>query len=253
MSSFLGAEPSQAACPDEVSGEHGMGDSPAITPAISLYLQAIYLLSEEGQPVTTQQIAWELAVASPSVSNMFKRLAALGLLDHTPYRGVTLTDAGSRIALRIMRRHRLLELHLVEALGYRWDEVQAEASRLAHSISDELAGRIEAALGYPSLDPHGDPIPSQSGAVVDVPGLRLLDLAPGILADVRRVSDREPERLRYLGDIGLSPGAAVEVLGVLPFDGPVRIWVAGREQVVSRQLATAVLVEPRCKAAARRR
>jgi DtxR family Mn-dependent transcriptional regulator len=223
----------------------GEAGQPRITPAISAYLRAVYLLGEEGGAVTTQRVAAELGVAGPSVTNMAKRLNGLGLLRHTPYQGVELTEAGERVAVQVTRRHRLLELYLVEALGYRWDEVHAEADRLAHDVSDELAARIEAALGHPTRDPHGDPIPSRNGTIAAVPGLRLLDLEPGTAADVRRVSDRDPERLRYLGEIGLSPGTAVEVLEVLPFDGPMRIRVEGNERIVSRRLAAIVSVSPR--------
>ncbi|MCA9877256.1 MAG: metal-dependent transcriptional regulator [Thermomicrobiales bacterium] len=230
---------------DDGSDEEGSGGAAKISSAASAYLQTIYLLSEDGRPATTQHVAWELGVASSSVTNMFKRLSGLGLLVHTPYRGATLTESGVQVALQLTRRCRLLELYLVRALGYHWDEVQVEANRLARAISDELTERIEVALGYPTLDPHGDPIPSQSGMVVSTPGLHLLDLVPGLTAQVCRVSERDAGRLRYLGELGLAPGNVVEVLELLPFDGPLRIKVAGREQVISRQLATDVLVETR--------
>ncbi len=210
-----------------------------------MYLRAVYLLQEAGAPVATQQIARELGVSSPSVTNMIKRLHELGLLRHTRYHGVVLTEAGERVALRATRCHRLLELYLVEALGYRWDEVHIEAERLAHDVSEELAARLEAALGHPTLDPHGHPIPSREGAVAPVTDRRLLDLEPGTAAAVCRVSDRSPSQLRYLAELGLSPGVTVAVVELLPFDGPVRVRVGAAECVISRHLAAAVSVDGR--------
>ncbi|MBA2278385.1 MAG: metal-dependent transcriptional regulator [Chloroflexia bacterium] len=220
-------------------------DGPRVTPAITAYLRAVYVLREEGSPVATQRIARELGVSGPSVTNMVKRLHALGLLRHARYHGVALTEAGERVALLATRRHRLLELYLVEALGYRWDEVHAEAERLAHDASEELAARIEAALGHPTFDPHGDPIPSREGIVAPVADRRLLDLEPGATATVCRVSDRNPAQLRYLGKLGFAPGVTVAVLDLLPFDGPVHVRVGSTQRVISRFLAAAVSVEGR--------
>ncbi len=220
-------------------------DGPRVTLAIAAYLKAVYVLQEEGGSVATQRIARELGVSGPSVSNMAKRLHALGLLRHARYQGVALTEAGERVALRATRHHRLLELYLVEALGYRWDEVHAEAERLAHNLSEELAARIEAALGHPTLDPHGNPMPSREGTVVPVARRRLLDVEPGAAATVWRVSDRDAAQLRYLGELGFSPGDTVAVLELLPFDGPVRVRVGSTERMLSRRLAAAVSIEGR--------
>jgi DtxR family transcriptional regulator, Mn-dependent transcriptional regulator len=220
-------------------------DEARITPAIEDYLKAIYQLDQEepkAGSVTGQRIAERLGVASPSVTNMIKRLSELGLVQHERYRGVELSDTGERIALEVVRHHRLLERYLVEALGYGWDEVHDEAERLEHHISEALEARMAAALGDPTVDPHGDPIPHLDGSVADADTRPLVDLAPGDVAVVRRVSDRDPERLRYLEQLGLRPGANLRLLEVLPFEGPLRLEIAGAEQVIGRSLAATVQV-----------
>ncbi len=215
-----------------------------ITPAVEDYLKAAYLLrtEEPGAPVTVQRLAGRLGVAAPSVTNMAKRLAELGLLRHEPYRDVALTPAGERIALEVVRHHRLLEQYLVEALGYGWDEVHEEADQLEHHISEAMEARMAAALGHPTADPHGDPIPRPDGTVPDVAELRLADLPPGETAIVRRVADQAPERLRYLQRLGIRPGVAVTLLEALPFDGPIRVRVGGGEVAIGRPLGTAIQV-----------
>ena len=211
-----------------------------VTPAMEDYLKAVYRLRDGSGQATTQRLADELGVSGPSVTNMVKRLHELGLLRHAPYQGMALTEAGERVALEVVRHHRLLERYLVEALGYGWDAVHAEAERLEHHVSEELEARIDSALGHPTVDPHGDPIPSQSGDLSTVADRSLLDLPPGERAAVSRVPDRDPALLRHLGDLGLVPGAEVAVLEVLPFDGPVRIRVGSAEHLVGRSLAAAV-------------
>jgi DtxR family transcriptional regulator, Mn-dependent transcriptional regulator len=220
-------------------------DEARITPAIEDYLKAIYQLDQEepqAGSVTGQRIAERLGVASPSVTNMIKRLSELGLVQHERYRGVELSDAGERIALEMVRHHRLLERYLVEALGYRWDEVHDEAERLEHHISEALEARMAAALGDPTVDPHGDPIPHLDGSVADDDTRPLVDLAPGDVAVVHRVSDQDPERLRYLEQLGLRPGASVKLVEMLPFDGPLRLEIGGAEEVIGRSLAATVQV-----------
>jgi len=214
-----------------------------VTPTMEDYLKAVYQLRDETGTVTTQQLADQLGVSGPSVTNMIKRLAELGLLRHTRYHGGELTAAGERIALEVIRHHRLLERYLVEALGFSWDEVHVEAERLEHHLSEELEARLDAALGHPTVDPHGDPIPSREGAVADVGETRLSDLTPGEVAVVRRVSDRDPEQLRYLAALSLVPGAEVRFVAVMPFEGPIRIVVNGAEHAIGRPLATAVYVD----------
>jgi DtxR family Mn-dependent transcriptional regulator len=207
------------------------------------YLKAIYRLSLEMDTVTTQSIADMLGISGPSVTNMVKRLDDLKLLRHTRYHGVRLTTAGERIALEVLRHHRLLERYLAEALGYSWDQVQDEAERLEHHVSEEFESRIDSLLGYPTTDPHGDPIPSREGIIAPVSTQRLLDLGPGEEAVIERVSDRDPEQLRYLGSLGLYPGETVRVVERLPFEGPIRIMIHGTDHVIGRPLAAAVHVQ----------
>jgi DtxR family Mn-dependent transcriptional regulator len=222
-------------------------DQPQVTHAMEDYLKAVYRLRDRLEPggqVTTQRLAEELGVTGPSVTNMVKRLHDLRLLRHTRYHGVELTAAGEKIALEVLRHHRLLELYLAETLGYAWDEVHAEAERLEHHVSEELEARMDSVLGHPTRDPHGDPIPSREGRIDAVSPLQLVDLAPGERATVTRVSDRDPEQLRYLGGLGLYPGATVVIAERLPFDGPLRIHVGETEHIIGRSLAMAVHVVP---------
>lgn len=222
-------------------------DQPQVTHAMEDYLKAVYRLRETleaGGQVTTQRLADELGVTGPSVTNMVKRLHDLRLLSHTRYHGVELTPAGEKIALEVLRHHRLLELYLAETLGYPWDEVHAEAERLEHHVSEELEARMDTVLGHPTRDPHGDPIPSREGFIETVTGPSLVGLRVGAEATVARVSDRDPEQLRYLGSLGLYPGAVVTLVELFPFDGPLRINVAGADHVIGRSLASAVHVVP---------
>jgi DtxR family transcriptional regulator, Mn-dependent transcriptional regulator len=222
-------------------------DEARITPAIEDYLKAIYQLRHEEPEqgaVSGQRIAERLGVASPSVTNMVKRLRELELVQHEPYRGIELSTEGERIALEVVRHHRLLERYLVEALGYGWDEVHDEAERLEHHISEALEARMAAALGDPTVDPHGDPIPRLDGSMVDIVEVPLITLTPGEAAHVQRVSDRDPERLRYLEELGIRPGVTIRVLEALPFDGPLRLDVSGVERVIGRPLAAVVQVSP---------
>lgn len=215
----------------------------AITPAMQDYLKAVYRLSAAG-PVATQRLADELGVTAPSATNMAKRLHEQGLLNHEPYHGVTLTPVGRRAALDVVRRHRLLETYLAEAVGMSWDEVHDEAERLEHHLSDRLEARLDSLLGFPDTDPHGDPIPRADADLPPDP--TLLQTPAGAEGTVSRVSDRDPEQLRYLGALGIIPGARVTVVEHLPFEGPVRIRVltpddaVGQEHILGRVLAEAV-------------
>ena len=216
-------------------------DAGQVTPAMQDYLKAVYRLRDAG-PVTTQRLADELGVSGPSVTNMVKRLDELGLLRHARYHGVELTPGGERVALEVVRHHRLLEQYLVQTLGFGWDEVHAEAERLEHHLSEALEARLDAALGHPTVDPHGDPIPTREGTVAGVGDRCLLDLKVGEGAVIARVSDRDPEQLRYLGGLGLRPGIPVVILERLPFEGPIRIGVGDAEHIIGRPLAAAVRV-----------
>ena len=215
-----------------------------VTHAMEDYLKAIYRVEDGDRPVTTQLLAGELGVSGASVTNMLKRLDELKLVEYSRYKGVTLTDPGRKIALEVIRHHRLLELYLSETLGMPWHEVHAEAERLEHHLSDELEARMDSALGYPTHDPHGDPIPSPDLTIDRVRGTTLANLAVGQRGVVSQVSDRNPEQLEYLGTLGLYPGAAIEVRERMPFDGPIRIAIAGEEAVIGPPLARQVMVEP---------
>src|SRR3954471_19792453 len=185
----------------------------ALTEAIEHYLREIYKLAQErDDAVSITALARAQGVSPASASAMVKKLAALGLADHARYQGVELTPAGERIALEVIRHHRLLELYLAETLGYRWDQVHAEAERLEHHLSDELEARIDSTLGHPTRDPHGDPIPSPEGIVEPLAGCPIGSLPNGVPARITRVLERDSDRLRYLGDLGLYPGELITVV-----------------------------------------
>ena len=213
--------------------------------AVEDYVKAIYALSSrlEG-PVPTSALAERLDVAPSSVTAMLKRLDEAGLVRHERYRGVELTTDGERVALEVIRHHRLLEAFLAEELGMPWDRVHDEAEVLEHYISEEFERRIAAALGDPDLDPHGDPIPSpELDLAADSTG-PLVELEPGQRAIFARVSDSEPAMLRYLAGLGIRPGVAITVVGADPFGGPIRVDVAGAEHALGPQLAAKMRVEP---------
>ena len=219
--------------------------APALTQSVEDYLKVIYRLSQDGQPATTTAIAQALALAPPSVSGMVRRLAEQGLLAHEKYRGVALTEAGRRAALRTIRRHRVLESYLVARLGYTWDTVHDEAERLEHAVSDELVARMAEALGHPTTDPHGDPIPDAEGHLTEEALVRLDAVPAGTLVEIRRVDICAAERLRYLGGLGVMPGAQVMVLGREPFQGPVRLAVGDERPSLGGDLAALVFCAPR--------
>ncbi len=216
---------------------------PHVSHAMEDYLKAAYRLKMDGKPATTQLLADELGVSGPSVTNMVKRLDEMRLMRHTRYQGVELTPVGERIALEVVRHHRLLELYLAETLGYPWDQVHDEAEKLEHHVSDELEARMDSFLGYPTRDPHGDPIPTRDGLIPEDTDLLLAELADDTLATVVRVSDRDPVQLRYLAELGLIPGAKVTIVERLPFDELTRIEVGANSHVIGRQLSRSVWVE----------
>jgi DtxR family Mn-dependent transcriptional regulator len=210
------------------------------------YLKAIYDL-ERGEPATTNDIALRLDISPASVSGMMRRLADQGLITHEPYRGVRLTVDGRRAALRTLRRHRILECYLTEVLGYPWDRVHDEAEQLEHAASEELIERMASALGDPLHDPHGAPIPSREGIVEEAVLCSLADAGAGERFRVRQVMDDDAERLRYLAELGIRPGAMVRVLDRAPFDGPITLWVdqagGGVTRAIGPGLAAQVFVE----------
>jgi DtxR family Mn-dependent transcriptional regulator len=215
-----------------------------LTPAVEDYLKAIYTLQQRGERVSTSALCAQLGGLRPgSVSGMLRQLEQRGLIIHQLYREVRLTPAGERAALELVRNHRLLETFLVEALGYSWDEVHAEAEALEHHISPRLAARIAARLGEPTADPHGDPIPRCDGSLPEVSEQRLSDLAPGESAEVTRVLAQGDDQLRYLAALGLVPGVTVQVTARAPFDGPFQLAVGSATQVVDSQLARQIFVD----------
>jgi DtxR family Mn-dependent transcriptional regulator len=205
--------------------------------AIQDYLKEIYKIQASGEKPTTTAIAKRMGVAPSSATSMLKKLAALGLAEHAPYRGIELSDAGTKIALEVIRHHRLLEQYLAETLGLSIDAVHAEADRLEHVLSEELEARIDEKLGYPTHDPHGDPIPD-AGLNVDRSELRSLEaLEPGEEATVKRVPDGDADLLRYLAKLALVPGGRVTMRRSEPFGGPLTVLVSGQEHAISRELA----------------
>ena len=212
--------------------------------AIEDYIKTIYTLAQEETPVSTSRVAIARSVKPASATSMIQRLAKLNLVNYEKHYGVTLTEAGEKLALEVIRHHRLLELYLMEALGFRWDEVHEQADILEHVISEKLEERIAAALNYPEFDPHGDPIPARDGTMAVMNTTALADIAAGARARVARVpDDSNSELLRYLATLGLVPGAEVNVTAVAPFLGPLTIEVAGRSHAIGRNLADLILVE----------
>jgi len=220
-----------------------------LTVSVEDYLKAVYSLSRDGTPASTSSLARVLDVQPASVTGMVKRLAESGYLEHLPYKGVRLTESGLSEALRIVRRHRILETYLQLKLGFAWDDVHDEAERLEHAASDALIERMAAALGEPSHDPHGAPIPTVTGEIEAPVIATLADAEVGSTVEVRAVQDDDSAHLRELDRLGLVPGAQVTVEARAPFEGSMELTVTGedaepaREQVDS-ELARAVYVAP---------
>ena len=210
--------------------------------AIEDFLKAIYLLEQEHERVQTSMLAEALNITAPSTTEMAKKLAKANLVVHEPYRGISLTPAGKRVALEIVRHHRLIELFLVEALGYTWDEVHDEAERLEHAVSERLAERIAEYLSDPDYDPHGDPIPSAEGTVDERQLTSLAEWEIDLPGMVARLVDQSPEVLRYLAEKGLVVGASVAVTARDPFEGPLTLVVDGSEQIIGLSVARHVLI-----------
>ena len=214
------------------------------TPVVEDYLKAVWMLQQVESPVSTSRIAERLGLTAAAVTAMIKRLAEHDLLRHEPYYGVRLTAAGELAALRIIRRHRVLELFLVEKLGYEWDRVHDEAERLEHAASDELIERLARLMGEPERDPHGSAIPTASGEVDRSAYPALGDLDPGDSRRILEVQVQEPEQLRYLGSLNLKPGSEVEVVEKSPFEGPISLSINGARAVISYSLAQRIRVRP---------
>lgn len=217
-----------------------------LAPRISDCLKLIYAMQEEGQKVSTSAVSERLGVSDATASVLFKDFAAAGWVEHIPYRGVRLTPLGEQKAIEVIRHHRLLETYLARELGYTWDKVHAEADRLEHVISEEFEDRLDELLGYPTIDPHGDPIPSKEGLMVARNGLKLSLLKEGQVRRILRVSDQDPEKLCYLGKLGLYPNTQIEVLERAPFGGPLRVRIGEAprqsETMLGIELAEHILV-----------
>jgi DtxR family Mn-dependent transcriptional regulator len=212
------------------------------TPSWDDYLKQIYELALDQTPVKTCQIAGVIKVSPAAVTEMLKRLESEKLVAHRPYRGVTLTAAGRRRALTVLRRHRLWEVFLHQHLGLSWSEVHAHACRLEHATDDMLAEALDRFLGRPPLDPHGGPIPGPDGSVEEIARVRLTSLQPGDSAVIARCTDQNPELLAYLSSIGLVPDTTVKVLEKTPYSGTLTVEVSGRERVVGVEAARSLIV-----------
>jgi DtxR family Mn-dependent transcriptional regulator len=206
------------------------------------YLKTIYKLQQDESPVRTTALAKALGVEPASVTGVIKRLAELDYVQHELYRGVTLTPSGEKVALDVIRNHRLIELYLIEALGYSWDEVHDEAERLEHAVTPRFIERISAVLGYPELDPHGAPIPTQDGRIAPGTGLRLSEMTSGQRGSIARVSDDDPGLLRYLASLGIKPGVEIAVLQVAPYGGPIQIGMGETDHALGPQAAAQIFV-----------
>jgi DtxR family transcriptional regulator, Mn-dependent transcriptional regulator len=214
-----------------------------ITAPVEDYLKAIYEIERDGSAAATNDIASRLAIAPASVSGMVRRLAGQGLLKHERYRGVRLTSAGRTAALRTLRRHRILECYLTQVLGFDWDRVHEEAERLEHTASDELIDRMTTALGDPTVDPHGAPIPTRDGTVDETRLRSLADLREGERARVLRMADEDGGFLRYLAELGMMPGVELEVAQRAPYEGPLTVKVGNATHAIGTGAASKVFVE----------
>ncbi len=216
-----------------------------LTEAMQDYLKTMWHLAcETGEPVSTTALAEALGVAPASVTNMLKRLAELSLVEWEPYRGVVLTPAGEKIALEVIRHHRLIELYLAEALGYSWDQVHEEAERLEHHISEQFEAAIAELLGHPTHDPHGDPIPTPDLQIVAIPTRPLTTLDPGHRGIVRRVANQEPETLRSLAEKGVRLGILVCMVKLNADHQAVEVEIDGERVKLAWDLAQGIYVEP---------
>ncbi len=213
--------------------------------AIEDYLKTIFSLSQAETPVSTSRVADARQVKPASATSMIQRLAKLNLVEYKKHYGVTLTESGEKLALEVIRHHRLLELYLIEALGFSWDEVHEQADILEHVISEKLEDRIAAVLNHPKFDPHGDPIPSKEGVLPIIKTQHPLSaIQPQSRVKVSRImDDSNSKMLRYLAQMGLMPGTAVTVIHVEPFDGPITVEIEGEQKIIGFNVATAVLVE----------
>lgn len=213
-----------------------------LSQAVEDYLKVIYRIELEGNKATTTKVADALDVSSASATNMVKRLSKMGLVDYESYKGASLTKSGRKIALEIIRHHRLLELYLLEVMGYSWDEVHEEAEKLEHHISEQFEEKIAQLLDDPTHDPHGDPIPTKDGLMPEMKADPLINAETDQEYIVNRVKDQNPDLLRYLEKIGLLPGIKIKIKEKGPFKGPITILIEGSEKVIGNDVAQNILV-----------
>ena len=213
-----------------------------MTDTIQDYLRAIYQLQEKDQSISTTGLAKVLHVAPATVTAMLKRLAQMDLVVYKPYQHVELTDSGLRAALQVIRFHRLAEVYMVDVLEVPWDRVHEEAHKWEHVLSEDIAARLERVLGYPSYDPHGDPIPTADGVVPQDTGLSLTELKAGQRAVITRILEETPALLQYLGELRIFPRVVVEVVAVAPFQGPLTLRIDGSEKIIGFNAAVQVYV-----------
>ncbi|MGB2960283.1 MAG: metal-dependent transcriptional regulator [Bacteroidota bacterium] len=206
------------------------------------YLKAICMLEQRGQRVSTSALATRLHLADASITEMLKKLSRRGLVRYERYRGVELTVPGRKLAIKIMRRHRLWEMFLVKFLGFSWDQIHEEAERLEHVTSDLLEQQLDRALGHPNVDPHGDPIPTVDGVLRDPKLIKLAESRPGSIVLVTRVRDGDPEILRYMALLGIGLGKKIRVKEAIDFDGSLRVQIGAKEQFISAKLAESIYV-----------
>lgn len=229
---------------DPINERRFVDNNRMYTPAVEDYLKAVWMLQQSQAPVSTSRISERLGVSAGAVTAMVKRLAEQALLRHEPYYGVELTAAGELESLRVIRRHRILELFLTEVLSYEWDQVHEEAERLEHAVSDQMIERLALLLDNPQRDPHGSAIPTVEGEVDPVVFPTLADAAPGVAGRVVKVSVQDPEHLRCLGSLDLYPGARVAVVDRATIEGSIPLIVNGALRTLSRELAEQVHMAP---------
>lgn len=213
-----------------------------LSQAVEDYLKTIYKLESEGKTASTSRIAGAMDVSSASATNMIKRLSAMGLVQYQSYKGAALTNSGKKIALEVIRHHRLLELYLLEVMGYSWDEVHDEAEKLEHHISEQFEEKIAKLLDDPTHDPHGDPIPTKEGVMPRMETKPITEAEIKTTCIVSRVKDQDPELLRYLKKIGLLPGVKIKVKEKAPFNGPITLLIENTEQVLGYEMAAKIFV-----------
>lgn len=213
-----------------------------LSQAVEDYLKTIYKLETKEKNATTTRIADLMDVSSASATNMIKRLAKMGLVEYQSYKGANLTASGKKIALEIIRHHRLLELYLLEVMGYSWDEVHEEAEKLEHHISEQFEDKIAELLDNPTHDPHGDPIPTKDGIMPEMEDEALVNAVEGNQYLVSRVTNQDPELLRYLEKIGVLPGVKLKIKEIGPFKGPITIDVEESEQVLGHEVAEHIYI-----------